>query len=56
MSESDEAPRSVRRYAGPTANTEMSAVGYAMLLGLTVLLLPLAPFIAVVWLVSRLTN
>jgi hypothetical protein len=38
------------------ANAEMSAVGYAMLLGLLVLLLPVLPFLAVIWLVTRLTS
>ena len=54
--ENDEAPRSVRRHARSMANAEMSAVGYAMALGLLVLLLPVLPFLAVIWLVTRLTS
>ncbi|MGB9964291.1 hypothetical protein [Halobacterium sp. CBA1126] len=52
----DEPPRSVRRHAEVRSNVEMTSVGYAMLLGLLVLLLPLLPFLVIVWGISRLTG
>ncbi len=54
--QNDEAPRSVRRHAEVRRNPEMTSVGYAMLLGLLVLLLPLLPFLVIIWGIARLTD
>ncbi|WP_227375189.1 DUF7535 family protein [Haladaptatus halobius] len=37
-------------------DNEMNAIGIALFLGLVVLLLPLLPFLAIVWLISKLTE
>ncbi|WP_435156102.1 DUF7535 family protein [Haladaptatus sp. DFWS20] len=37
-------------------DSEMNAIGIAMFLGLLVLLLPLLPFLIIVWLISKLTE
>jgi len=37
-------------------DTEMTAIGIAYFLGLVVLLIPLLPFIVVVWVVSKITG
>ena len=54
--QNDEAPRSVRRHTRSLANPEMTSVGYAMLLGLLVILMPLLPFLVIIWLIARLTD
>ncbi|WP_254542882.1 DUF7535 family protein [Halomarina pelagica] len=35
-------------------DAEMSAIGWALFLGMVILLVPLLPFIAIVWAVSKL--
>ncbi|ELZ29471.1 hypothetical protein C475_02443 [Halosimplex carlsbadense 2-9-1] len=62
MSESAEieepsAPRKVLRTVTPGSKTrpdmEMDSIGWALFLGLVVLLVPLLPFIAIVWGLSK---
>ena len=63
MSESDETPGLVTRaYRTVTpvprghADSEMNAIGWGMFLGLLLLLVPLLPFIVIVWAVSKVTD
>ena len=37
-------------------DVEMDVLGWSLFLGLAVLLVPLLPFIAIVWLISKLTE
>ena len=37
-------------------DAEMDVLGWSLLLGLAVLLVPLFPFIVIVWLISKLTE
>ncbi|WP_458207462.1 DUF7535 family protein [Haladaptatus sp. NG-SE-30] len=37
-------------------DSEMNAIGIALLLGMVVILLPLLPFLVIVWLISKLTE
>lgn len=37
-------------------DSEMNAIGIALFLGMLVLLLPLLPFLIIVWLISKLTE
>ena len=46
--------RQVSRMQGQTPNGEMGAIGYAIAAGVALLLLPVLPFITVVWLLSKL--
>lgn len=46
--------RQVSRMSGQTPNAEMGAVGYVMAACVALLLLPVLPFVAVVWLVAQL--
>jgi hypothetical protein len=54
--ETDDAYRSVSRPPAGRTNTEMSAIGWVILAGLVVLLLPVLPFLVVAWAVTRLTD
>ncbi|WP_135364954.1 DUF7535 family protein [Halosimplex halophilum] len=51
------APRKVLRTVtpGPKArpDAEMDSIGWALFLGLVILLVPLLPFLAIVWLLSK---
>jgi hypothetical protein len=38
---------------GGKPNTEMNLIGWGVFFGLLVVLLPLAPFVAVVWLLAK---
>jgi hypothetical protein len=55
---SDEQQQSLLRTGRPLdgfrPNAEMNAIGWTILLGLLIILLPLLPFIAIVYLFSRL--
>ncbi|WP_276280804.1 DUF7535 family protein [Halorussus caseinilyticus] len=44
----------VSRMEGQTANGQMGAVGYVVAAGVAVILLPVLPFVAVLWVVSEL--
>ncbi|WP_227352918.1 DUF7535 family protein [Haladaptatus salinisoli] len=37
-------------------DSEMNAIGIALFLGLVVLIIPLLPFLVIVWLISKLTE
>ncbi|MFC7026693.1 hypothetical protein ACFQH8_02570 [Halomicroarcula sp. GCM10025710] len=60
MAESDDASdsilpepiRSVTPLTGPHPDAEMDVIGWGIFLGLMLLLVPLLPFIIVVWLIS----
>ena len=47
-------PRSVTEPSEPEPNAEMSLIGYVLAAGSALLLIPLAPFIAVLWVIDRL--
>ena len=51
-------PEKVYRTVSPSSrdrpDTEMNVIGWAYFLGLLILLIPLLPFFAVVWVASRL--
>jgi hypothetical protein len=38
------------------SDSEMNTIGFAMFLGLLVLLVPLLPFLIIVWVISKLTD
>jgi hypothetical protein len=44
----------VSRPRGQTPNAEMGLVGYAVAAGVALLLLPVLPFVAVLWLIAQL--
>lgn len=46
--------RSVTPPTGSTDDGEMGVIGYLVAAGLVLVLLPLVPFLAVLWLVDRL--
>lgn len=46
--------RQVSRMKGQTPNAEMGVVGYVLAACVALLLLPVLPFIALVWLVAQL--
>lgn len=46
--------RQVSRMQGRTPNSEMGAIGYAVAAGVALLMLPILPFVAVVWLLTKL--
>jgi len=54
------APRKVLRTVTPGSKTrpdmEMDSIGWAIFLGLVVLLIPLLPFVAIVWGLSKLLD
>ena len=55
----DPARRVVRAVSPPyrgRADTEMGAIGLAYFLGLLVLLVPLLPFIVVLWVISKVAD
>lgn len=52
--ETDEAYRSVSRPPAGRSNPEMSSIGWAIFLGLVVLLLPLLPFLVIIWALGKL--
>ncbi len=59
--ETDEEPGGLRRAYRtvtpgylPRPDAEMDAIGWGLLLGIVLLLVPLLPFLVVVWLLSRL--
>jgi len=58
VSTSDDEQRPLLRTVKPTSvprpDAEMNAIGWAIFLGLVVVLLPLAPFILIAWLFSKL--
>ena len=62
MSESDEPSALTRAYRTVTPGVrghpdrEMDAIGLAILAGLVVLLIPLLPFIVIVWLLTKLLD
>jgi len=64
MSNSDESngsalPEPLRTVTPPSGthpDAEMDAIGWAMLVGLVVILTPLIPIIAVIWLIAKLQN
>lgn len=51
-----EAIRTVTPATGGRPNVEMDLIGWSVFLGLVVLLVPLLPFIAIVWLISKLAE
>ncbi|WP_433628625.1 DUF7535 family protein [Halomicrococcus sp. NG-SE-24] len=60
---SDEEPGAVKKtirtvtpYYRGRPDTEMTTIGIVYFLGLVVLLVPLLPFLLIVWLVSKLTG
>lgn len=58
MSDSDEStPKAVLRTVTPPyrgrPDSEMSTIGFSIFLGLLVLLVPLLPFILIVWLLTK---
>ncbi|WP_137283753.1 DUF7535 family protein [Halorussus salinisoli] len=44
----------VSRMKGRTPNSEMGVIGYVIAAGVAVVLLPILPFVAVLWLVAQL--
>lgn len=46
--------RSVTDYSEPEPDAEMSLIGYVLAAGTALLLLPLLPFLAVLWVFDRL--
>jgi hypothetical protein len=62
MSESDdpsalrEAIRTVTPATGARPDAEMDVVGWGLFLGLVILIVPLLPFIVIVWLISKLAE
>jgi hypothetical protein len=40
----------------PKPNAEMSTIGWAMFLGLVLVLMPLLPFLLIVWVLSKLID
>lgn len=38
------------------SDSEMNTIGFAMFLGLLVLLVPLLPFLIIIWVISKLTD
>jgi hypothetical protein len=64
MAESDDASdsilpepiRSVTPLTGPHPDAGMDVIGWGIFLGLVLLLVPLLPFIIVVWLISKLVE
>jgi hypothetical protein len=46
--------RQVSRNQGQKPNGEMGAIGYAIAAGVGLLMLPVLPFVAVLWLLSKL--
>jgi len=48
--------RSVTPLTGPRPNVEMDSIGWGIALGLAVLLVPLLPFILIVWGIAKLTE
>ena len=62
MSESDDAnsladrmPTVTPEYFG-RPDVEMDVIGWSLFLGLVILMVPLLPFIVIVWLISKLTE
>jgi len=51
-----EAIRTVTPASGGRPNMEMDIIGWSLFLGLVVLLVPLLPFIVIVWLISKLAE
>ncbi|NHN47898.1 hypothetical protein G9464_09845 [Halostella sp. JP-L12] len=47
-------PRSVTEPSESEPNAEMSLIGYVLAAGTALLLIPLAPFLAVLWVFDRL--
>ncbi|WP_135819928.1 DUF7535 family protein [Halostella litorea] len=47
-------PRTVTELSGWEQNTEMSLIGYLLGAGTALLMLPLLPFLAVLWVFDRL--
>jgi hypothetical protein len=61
MSESEEADstvlevvRTVTPPYGDRPNVEMNTIGWGLFLGLVILLIPLLPFVVIIWAISRL--
>ncbi|GGO02123.1 hypothetical protein GCM10009030_36330 [Haloarcula pellucida] len=48
--------RTVTPLTGPHRDESMDVIGWGMFLGLLVLLMPLLPFILIVWLISKVTE
>jgi hypothetical protein len=48
--------RSVTPLTGTRPDQEMDVFGWGMFLGIAILLVPLLPFILIVWLVSKVTE
>lgn len=55
-SEDEQRPllRTVKPVSVPRPDAEMNAIGWGILLGMVIVLLPLAPFILIAWVFSKL--
>ena len=51
-----EALRTVTPGYGPKKDVEMDVIGWSILLGMVILLVPLLPFIAIAWLISKVAE
>jgi len=49
-----EAIRTVTPPYGDRPNVEMNTIGWGLFLGLVILLIPLLPFVVIIWAISRL--
>ncbi|NIB98183.1 hypothetical protein [Halobacterium sp. R2-5] len=57
MSETEsEPPRSVYRRKEAGSNASMSLVGYVMMGGMLILILPVLPFLVVIWALGKITD
>lgn len=48
--------RTVTPGYGPRPDTEMNVIGYSLFLGMVILLVPLLPFVVIVWVISKLVG
>ncbi|WP_209309462.1 DUF7535 family protein [Haloarcula amylovorans] len=48
--------RTVTPLTGPHPDESMNLIGWGMFLGLLILLMPLLPFILIIWLISKVTD
>lgn len=47
-------PEQVSRFSGRKPNSEMGIIGYTIAAGVALVLLPVLPFLAVLWLLRKL--
>jgi hypothetical protein len=48
--------RSVTPLSGTRPNQEMDVIGWSIFLGLVILMIPLLPFLVIVWLISKVVE